>query len=138
MTDTNVLDMRAEADAIRRRRPDAIADAIARHPASSPRHTGTRRGLVIAASLIATHDLPECNVHVWDDGQIIVFDYTGKFHAAGDVAVAARALGMRVEEHAAETADGCAAVELRGQDYQDGILRTVRAVIPVPAAWGAL
>lgn len=105
------------------------------HTTGTTRFSGTSRGLVIAAALIGQNDLPDCNVNVWDEGRIVVLDYTSKVHAAGDCRVACQKLGLAVEEFAADTADGCAAIELRGSDYQDGVLRTVRAVIPVPATW---
>lgn len=111
-----------------------LAAARLRHPASV-KHSGPRKALLTAATMIAAGDLPDADVRISSDGAIICFDYTGRPHAAGDVRYTCSALGMQLEELAAETADGCAAIELRGHDVLDGIYRCVRAVIPVPATW---
>jgi hypothetical protein len=114
-----------------RSRRDAV---MATHP-STLRCNGTRKGLLVAAALIANHELPDGNVSVWDEGRIVVLDYSGQRHAVGNVRQACQAIGVLVEELAAENPDGTAALELRGSDVQDGILRTVRAVVPVPTDW---
>jgi hypothetical protein len=98
----------------------------------------TARAVGVAFGMIQRHELPECHVHVFSGGQNIVLDYTRSQHPAGDVRVACQALGLVVEELAAECPDGTAAIELRGTCYQDGILRTVRAVVPLEAKLPAL
>jgi hypothetical protein len=115
-------------------RQQQLAAEKLRHP-SSRRYSGPHKALITAAAMIASLDLPDADVHISQDGAILCFDYTGRHRAAGAVREACQALGMVVDELAAETADGCAAVELRGHDLLDGIYRVVRAVIPIPATW---
>lgn len=99
------------------------------------RFHGTKRGLVLAAGLINVHALPDGHVHVHSDGQCVTFDYSGNVRAELDVRYAAATLGMTVTETPADTPDGCAAVEYRAQNLEDGVLLTFRATVPVRALW---
>ena len=126
-----------ELKVLRRRATALVEDSVARHPATV-KWNGTARALVVAAALINTNDLPPCDVEVNGDGTVIVLDYSRSNTPAGDLRQAAQALGLVVEENAAEDDQGCAAVELRAAVLADGILRVLRARVPVPAEWAVV
>lgn len=117
-----------------RPRRDPLEQAMSRHP-SRVRFSQTGKALRLAQQLIDDGVPHEALVTVHGDGQNLTFDYTGKPHAAGDLACAAKVLGLLVGEYATDTADGCAAIELRAADYRDGILLTLRAVCPIEPVW---
>lgn len=103
-------------------------------------HSQTAKALRTALALLEIAGLPEpVRWHVHGESQNLTFDYTGSPHAAGDVHTAAALVGAPlVEEFAVETTDGEAAIELRAQEYLDGILRTFRAVVPLEPKWAGL
>lgn len=109
------------------------------HPTPQPpeyRFTPAGKALRTALALIEVAGVPDTgNVTVHGEGQNVTFDWTGKPHAAAEVACAAAACGLLIKRTPTETADGCAAVEHRATDYLDGILRTFRADVPVEATW---
>ena len=129
----DVLDFSAAAA----QRAADLQAAKQRHPATV-KWNGTARALVVAAALINTNDLPPCDVEVNRDGTVIVLDWSRSNTPAGDLRQAAQALGLVVEENAAEDDQGCAAVELRAAVLADGIVRVLRAVVPVPAEWAVV
>lgn len=87
----------------------------------------------VALALMDIVGIPEPpHTHIHGGGQNITIDYTTAAHPAGDVRTAAALAGIPfVEEFACETISGEDAIELRAQDYLDGILRTFRAVVPL-------
>jgi hypothetical protein len=102
-------------------------------------HSQTAQALRTALALLEVVGLPEpVRWHVHGESQNLTFDYSGSPHAAGDVACAAKAAGVLVEEFATETIDGEPAIELRAQEYLGGLLRTFRAVVPLEPKWGVL
>lgn len=111
---------------------------LAAHRQPTVRWNGTATALVVAAGLINTNSLTDCDITVLDDGHVLILDWTRQRHAVGEVRLAAQALGISLKELAADAPDGTAAIELRGSVYQDGILRIIRAVVPVPADWNVL
>ena len=103
-------------------------------------HSQSAKALRTALALLEVVGLPEpTRWHVHGEAQNVTFDYTGSAHAAGDVRTAAALVGVPlVEEFATETVSGEPAIELRAQDYLDGLLRTFRAVVPLEPKWGVL
>jgi hypothetical protein len=100
--------------------------------------TGTARGHAAALGWIRAFDIPEDAVSmVSSRGQCVTFDLTPCLHPAREMRYLSGALGLVLDERQVETPEGYAAVELRCQRYEDAILLTCFAVIPVPATWGS-
>ena len=102
--------------------------------AAVERFTGTARGCVVALGLIKGFDLPDCHVHVHNDGQCVTLEFTGT-HGVRDVRYAAAMLGWDLHDSPTDLPDGTAGTEYRAQHYADGILHTLRAVEPVRPLW---
>jgi hypothetical protein len=107
-----------------------------RQPLSPLPFVQTAKALVVALGIVRAYDVPEqVHVHVHGEGQNVTLDLTHCHKPATAMAHLGAAMGLDMGEYPSETPDGCAAVELRFQQYDDGILLTVRAVVAVPATW---